>query len=485
VEIVNKTKRLAYNSLIYSIGTFLPVLVNFILIPLYTRYLSTDDYGIMSIADIITKITTILLAMGLPVTIVRFYYDFKDNPYSAKKYLGAIISFVVLIGLTVSGILTIWGEGLFKYFLSEKSALFNPYIIMAIWTSFFALTSSIIANWYQAKSMPWYHVIITSINFLTLTSLMVYFVVLQNGGALGAIKAGLVSSIFVFIIMIPIIIKESRLNLSLKRIAPSLKFSLPLIPVSLASWLLIFIDRILLERYTNLSQVGIYSLGYSAGMVMMLIVASIHKAWAPFFFTRLKNGFGVKLFGEITTYYIALVSLIGLFGSLFSKELIMLLTTPDYYNAYTLVPLVILGYIFYGFYNVVTTPLFYKKKTNLILIYTLISVIVNIGLNIWWIPLFGMIGAAYATAVSYFVLFILGIVSSQKNMKVPYQYSKMLGILAITGTIYICILQLFDDSILIKSLGIIVYILALYIFGIINKNDISKIYKTLNRHENN
>jgi len=477
IDTRHQVKNLARNSLIYNIGNFLPIIVNFLLIPLYTRYLTTADYGIISIADIITKIMTIILAMGLPIAIVRFYHDFKDSQANLARYLGAIISWIMLIGIIITGALHLWGQPLFGWLINGGELLFNPYIVMAIWTSFFALTTSIVVNWFQAQNKPWQHIALSLISFLALTSLTIYFVVVNHEGALGAVKAGLIAAIILFVLLLPMIMRMCSFNLSKKIILPSLKFSLPLIPAALASWLLIFIDRIILKNYTTLEDVGVYSLGYSAGMVMMLIVASIHKAWAPFFFEKADQNQNSKLFGKITSYYVAIILFIGLIGSLFSRELIILITTPAYYGAAAVVPLVILGYVLYGFYTMSTTPLFYKKKTSLILVYVLVAAIVNIILNLWWIPTLGMMGAAYATTVSYFVLFLLGWWGTHRSYVIPYEYIKLLGILVMAGIVYAVPIIFFPSSIPMKIGALAVYVICLWGFGIINKSNINKMHK--------
>lgn len=473
-----KVKKLVHNSIIYNISGLIPIFVNILLVPIYTRILTPADYGIISIAEIITRIITVVLLMGVPSAIVRFYYDFRDRPNTLKSYLGAIISFMMLVGLGVTISLVLWGRPLFNFIFQDANQLFNPYIILAICTAFLLSILPLVVNLYRVLQQAIPVLIINLTHFVLASGLIIYFVVVQREGALGSLKASLIASLIMFIVLLPFLLKQIKINLTKKYILPSLRFGLPLVPHALALWLLVFFDRILIKYYLTLSDVGIYSLGYSASMIMSVIVIAIQKAWEPFFLDRMSNNQDPILFAKLSTYYAFLIITIGLLGSMFSQELINLITGPDYRTAASVVPPIILAYIFHGFYLMSVTLLFYKKMTSRLPIFTLIAALVNIGLNLLLIPTLGIVGAAYATTVGYLVLFMITFIVAKRAYVIPYEYGKLLTIFATAIVIYLSgsMLVLSPAMLIMTKVGMLLaYIVILLYLRVITTDDIKKI----------
>ena len=164
---MKQIRQLIQNSVIYNLGNFLPVLINILLIPLYTKLLVPADYGILSIADIVIRISVVLISMGVTSAIVRFYFDFKDNKPKLKKYLGSIISLVILIGIPLILALSFWGEPLFGLFIGRINTIFHLYINLVIWIALLSIFLPMLVTLYkaQAQALP-----ATTLN--TLTSLV-------------------------------------------------------------------------------------------------------------------------------------------------------------------------------------------------------------------------------------------------------------------------------------------------------------------------
>ena len=472
-------KKITKGSLIFASGHIFVKVIGIFLIPIYTRYLTPADYGILSIVSVIGTILFIVLSMGCDTAVMRFYYDYREHKEELKSYLGTIAIFLLGINLIIILLINYTGAGLFEVLIKDKSITFNPYMKLKIYSTYLGLASIIPLMLFRVKEKPLNYISATTFQFIISVSFIIYFVVFLKQGALGSIKGGLYASLILFIIYILLTIKEINFNFHFSKLIDTLRFSLPLVPHNLAGWILSLSDKLILQRYSSLSEVGLYSLGYSLGMVMNFIVMSINFAWAPFFFDMAKTNKDAKqIFARITTLWMIFISFICISGILFSREIIILLTTEKFYGSALVIPIILVSYFLNGMYFMVVNAIFYLKKTKVLPIFTFISAIVNIGLNFWWIPKFGMMGAAYATLVSFIVQFLLVYKYSIKIYPIPYEYKKMGVVLFIFIVIYLVnMVYSFDNfaiSIPYKFGLLCVFILGLIITKVVKIEEIKK-----------
>ena len=262
----------------------------------------------------------------------------------------------------------------------------------------------------------------------------------------------------------------------------SLKFGIPLIPHTLAGWILTLIDRIFLNNYQSIAIVGLYSLGYQFGMIMSLITTSINFAWAPFFMSTAKEkGEDAKpIFKQLTTYYMMAIIFIGLAISMFAKDVIFLMTTPEYYESYKIIPIIIGSYVLNGMYFMIVNQIFYTKQTKYLPIATVGSALINIVLNYLWIPEYGMIGAAYATLFSFAFALIFTWIISYRVYPIHYEYKRIVKIIGAACVVFIISSNISYVNILLdmafKSIILMLFPISLIITGVITKSELKTCY---------
>jgi len=471
-------KRLIKGSFVYGIGKILPGAVGLFLIPVYTRFLTTSDYGIVAVATSVSSIFGIIFGMGLRGAVTRNYFDYAEDPDEIKGYLGTIAIFFLLIGFTFTVALTIFGKPIFDFLLSRVS--FYPYIALSLWTAFFGAGMGIILSLYRAQEQAVRYVSIQIGKFLISIGLIIYFVVTLHQGALGKIKGGFFAGLIFFVLFLILISRESKFSFSRNKLHNALMFGLPLVPHLLSGWVLAAADRLLLERMASLSEVGLYNLGYQLGLVMSFVVFSINSAWTPIFYDTAKNKkYARIIFSKMFTVYTVFVSTLAASIILFSKEVILILAAEAFHKAYLVVPAVAVGYLFQGLYFMSVTPIFYKKKTYVMPLLTGFAAASNIGLNLLWIPKFGMMGAAYATTLSFALLCIATHIFAQRFYRIPYEYVKVAIMGALLSGIYL--LNYFWDfqgiviPIMIKIGMLLVFITGIFLFKIISFKELRKL----------
>jgi O-antigen/teichoic acid export membrane protein len=171
---------------------------------------------------------------------------------------------------------------------------------------------------------------------------------------------------------------------------------------------------------------------------MSLIVSAINYAWTPIFYDIAKNARDARnILSRMFTLYMVVISTLAVGIILFSREVIFIMAAKPFHKAYLVAPAVTLGYLFQGLYFMSVTPIFYEKKTHIMPLLTGIAAAANIGFNMLWIPKLGMMGAAYATLVSFALLFLLTHYIAQRYYRLPYDYRRIAIMGLLVAGIYV------------------------------------------------
>ena len=480
--VLSDIKRISKHSLGFFIGTILTQAIGFFLLPIYTRYLTPADYGIISIASVIASILSIVYIFGMRGAIGRFYFDYYHDKNELREYISTICITVFSVSFVLTLLLYLWGDAIFSVVTPEIP--FYPYLTLVIWTTFLSIPLNFAFILLQTRERSLIYSLINVVKFLLASAAIIIFVVLFQEGALGSLKGQLIATAVFCFVGLALLRKDIGLSFSQKKLRESLSFGLPMIPHELAGWTSSLIDRILLASYTTLTTVGLYSLGYTFGSILSLVTTSINFAWVPFFFStaKEKGKEAGPIFARLTSFYVIFLLFMALGIALFSENLIILLTTPEFYGAARIVPFIVLVFVFDGMYYMVVNQLFFVKKTGFVSFSTLTAALLNVGLNVLLIPRYGMAGAAMAAVMSYAYSFVLVFYFSQKHYPIKYEYTRIAKTCSLALGVFLIALTLPELDMLYdiasKCLLIGGYLAGIVIFGIITPKELA-IWKTI------
>jgi len=217
-------------------------------------------------------------------------------------------------------------------------------------------------------------------------------------------------------------------------IRESLLFGLPLVPHLVMASALVVADRFILEHYRGLAEVGVYSLAYTFGMIMFLVTQSLSQAWLPMFFDLAGCGSENRaLLGRTCSGLALLLAALACVGMLLSPLFINLCLDPRYRSAASIVPLVVMGYLFHGLFSLFDLSLLHSKRTTSVFVISLLAFTANLALNFALIPRWGMYGAAWATTIAYAVEALGAFLMAQHFFPLPWRIVEILSALAISG----------------------------------------------------
>jgi O-antigen/teichoic acid export membrane protein len=266
---------------------------------------------------------------------------------------------------------------------------------------------------------------ITVTRFAITVGLNLYFVLFLRKGVEGILLSNLFASLLILILLVPIAIRYLKKALSISLLKQLLRFGLPLIPAVLCVLVIDLSDRYILEFFSGLEQVGIYSLGYRLGMIMTLFVSAFRIAWPPFFLSVAEQEDAKEIYSRVFTYFMLAGVTLFLGVSLYLKIVLHLFVGEQYWEASPVVPFILLSYLFYGLYVNCIVGVYITKKTKPIPYVTGFAAAVNIVLNLLLIPRFGMMGAALATLMAYMSMAASLYLINKKVFPIQYEMARL------------------------------------------------------------
>lgn len=450
------SNNLIKNGAYYTLGTFILQGINFLTLPLYTRILTTRDFGITSLYTAWQAIVVIFLCLQTFSTIQNAKVTYDDDEYREYNSNIVILSF---ISFAIFSIFIM----AFSKKLSNFSGLSINLIFLMLLHSFFSLgvtfKNTILRFDGKAEKQLFISIFYTILN----VGLSIFFItsVPQVEKATGKILGAVVPSIILGGYFYLEIIFKKKPTFKKEHFIFCLTLGLPLILHNLSHIVLTSSDRMMIERFIGLEETGIYGFTYTIGTILSTAAGAFGSAWVPWYFQKLKseNHNEIKIYSKNYLDFFTLVTM----GFIFiSPEIVRFMGSSDYWIGKYFLPWIIFGCYFIFLYSFPVNYEFYVKKTNYIALGTSLSAIINLVLNFIFIPKYGSFGAALTTLASYFFLFIFHEIITRKKLNYklfsPLQYSYRIIIITVSCFIYTKIV----DIIILRY--IIILILAIIFF---------------------
>lgn len=402
-----RANKLIANASVYITGNVLQRATEFLLIPLWTYFLTPSDYGVSGVLSAYVNLLVWVLLLGMQGSVARHYFDYVNNIDELKSYITSVVGFNIVSGFIVTLLLDVFGAPLWLAVMGDAIP-FHPLVRIMLWTAYFRIWIQYPMVVYQARQQARSFMLSQWGNFGFNVVCALVLVVWLRMGVTGKMLSLLISVVIMGVILMALLARDwfsPRLNWGYMRKA--LLYGLPLVPHNVFSWALHTLDRVILQRFVSLAEVGVYTLGYNLGMAMQVLVIAINHAWMPYFYRMMINDHEPeKKMVRVVSLYIGLMGGICLLGILLAPDFIKLVLPSNYDPAIPFVGPVLLGYLLLGYFYFFSSPLFYHKKTGYIPLLTGFSAVLSAALNLLLIPQFGAIASAWVTTITYAVLLL-------------------------------------------------------------------------------
>ncbi len=393
------TVNLKKASTYYFVGNIFNKGVAFLMIPIFTRILSSYDYGIMSTYNSWIGILSMVIGFALHTGIRLAFVDFKDQ---YDDYMSATAFFTIISSAAMS--VMILGVAWILGFKTQL-LLIGLCLLQSSATALVQDYSYYLMMKYQYK-MRTALMILPNIISIILSMAVIIFV-FDNEKYMGRIiPTALVTAAFAIYVLI-LIFKKSRVLWKKEYLVYGLRISAPLIIHGIALNVLSQSDRTMITMLADASQTGIYSLIYNFSMVATVITTSLEGVWVPWFIIKMEEKNQEKLINKSVKDYINLMTYAMFCLTLVAPEIVKLMADKIYWEGIVIIPPVVLANFVVFMYTLYVNIEHYYKRTIYITINTLIAAGINIILNFIFIPYFGYVAAAYTTLISYIISFVL------------------------------------------------------------------------------
>ncbi len=393
-------KRFAGQSAVYAAGDVLARGLTFALLPFYQLFVSKAEFGLIGLATSLAMVLAIFLNLSLHGSVAILYVE-TTSEAERRRHWGSIWLFTLIAGFVLTLGLDRFGEPLFRTVFTK---LPFEYVRLALWYSFFYNTFSLIPQAvFRIREQPVRYVATTLITALITAALILYLLIVREQGAMGYLRGQLWAAAAMAVAYVLLFARNVAWTLDVQWLRQSLVLTLPLIPHGLSLWALSVSDRIVLDRFVSLDEIGVYYVGYQLSMGMAVATAAVNKAWLPLFVKAIKDERERHHLPTLTTYYALIIAL----GGLVLVALLPIFVQtflPAYQAAVSITFWVVLGYTAHGLYYLPASYLMARKDTRWIPIATAISAATNVSLNLLFVPVYGIFAAAVNTLVSYAVL---------------------------------------------------------------------------------
>jgi len=482
--VIDYVKRIFKHTTFYGISNIFLSLTAFILIPLYTLALLPKEYGIYAIITLFGSVVFYVYDMGIISALIRHYLDFDTSDIEKRKMIASTAFWFFAVTASIFSTFLIWSSGRMSL-LILGSRNYAPLIQLMVAIIFLKTVSGVSITMLRIQERSSLFMSLFIFQGLGIIGFSYLFLLVLKRGIFGVFESMLLATFIFATLSIIFTYRNYGFSFSFSYLAKMLKYGLPLCSVLLFTWVIDFSDRYFLKYFLTLNDVGIYSLAYKFGQIVYMAMLSFLMAWGPILFDIVKKKKAQEVLARLSTYVVAAFVLVTLAVSLFSRELVLLMTDSAYHNSHKVIPLISFSYYLFGIYMLFLSGILVSKQVLKQPVILGSAAAVNILLNIILIPAMGIIGAAIATVITYFFVVCYTYVLAQRSYPIPYELKRLTLITIMGGIIYSFTRFITTDSmvqaILIKLVIFSSYPVILFALGIFSKQEVRRAKEALRR----
>ena len=410
-------------------ATMLMVALNFIkpaigifLLPLYLNVLSDSEYGLYTLMVAVSGIVNIVGTFRINASMSTFYWDYNHDERLTQKYLQQLFSFSFLLSIICTLFFLVFGPTLFGLIFKDETITFYPYGIIVVATGVLNATNSVYYIYLKNRKEFNKLSLIILTQIILAVAIQVVLILGYKKGVYGLLLGVMIPYLLTLFYIISIEPKILNFRFNKKMLAPSLKYSIALIPFLLIYWLSSTGDRIILEKYLDLGVIGQYALLMTIAGVLFLVADSVMNGIRPFLYEWLQSrkddnkSYPIKLI----KFYIALniitsggILLIGHNLSFITDKEAFLKAIPYFTLATTIVYL-------RSYLLLFNMQLNYTKSSKVISSISIISLVVLLSLYHVLSEHYGLEGVLYAGIIAGVLTSIIFYVVAQMKLRIDY-----------------------------------------------------------------
>ena len=465
----NKNAKALKSGFWYVFANFLVRGISIITTPIFSRLLTHDEVGSYSNFHSWVTIAVIVVTMRMESSMISAKFDYKDRLGQYNRSM-----------ITLTGVITgIWAlvVNAFPSFFTDRFGFSQFYInLMLIYCFFHAIINIFQINERYAFRYK-RSVFIAILTAVSTAVFSVLLVLVMKDRLTGRVIGGIFPVAVIGLVLFCIFFKRDR-SVDPSSWAYTLKISLPYIPHLLSLQVLNSVDRIMITRICGAADNALYTIAYSCGHIVTLLMTAMNRAYSPWLGDKLNEGAKGEI-RKVTNYYISLFCVLAVGMMLLAPELLLVMGGRSYLEARYVMPPVAMGCVCQFIYTLYVNVEQFKKKTIGMAIASVSAALLNYGLNAYFIPIYGYNAAAYTTLAGYLFLLTFHMLLVRR-MKLGDVFDNRYVLLIVGGMMLLTLgINLIYGHTIMRYLLILVYIAAIALIAIKKKELIMNIAKKI------
>lgn len=462
------------DSVIYAIPSIVSRGLAVILIPLYTRVLSPADYGSFDLLSAFAVLVNLTVALEVSQGVARFYSGEQDAErrvaYASSAFWFTIFCYTVFLGVALifstALSLLVMGRG-------GMETAFQVGVVYIFINGIFYL----IQNQFRWELRSAHYAIISMIVSISTAVLAVILTYVWTWGLVGLLFGMAGGALLGTLYGLWYLRNSFRFQFHWARLREMLVFSAPLIPSGISVFVSQYIDRLMINHYLSLDDVGLFGIGFRVASIVGLVIVGFQGALAPLIYAHYRDPATPAQLARIFRIFVSFALLLFFMVSVFAKEIMTVLTVPAYYDAANIVVFLVPAILLSNMY-IFAPGTAIEKKTHIILWINVGGALLNVLLNAVMIPIFGIEGASVAKLISYGMVFGAYMWFSQRLYHVPHDWKMLMQ-----TTLFVAVasywISRFDGSfeiaLTIKMFAFSATILVILVTGLIQLSELKKL----------
>lgn len=411
-------RKLLKESILYTAGNVLQKLGDFVFIPIFTYYLTVEEYGDLSLYLSIIPLLLLLFQQGTRTGFLRLYYEYDED--KDKSLYTTVLLYNIIASIALIVVVCIFRET-FVGLITTRLTFFPAGILIlsiAFTNNIFQLNLA----YFQVKHKAGFYVVYSLLCFFCRYGLIIALIIFKKMGLLGYLSGYFTANLALVFLPNLIYLIKKKFTFSTDYLIPLLTFSLPVVPHLVSTWVYNLSSRVIVQRYVSTEDYGVFSLGANIAVASSVLVSSFSLAWGPHYLsiaTQEMNNAAAILKRDILLS-LKLFSIVFLGLLMFSRELVAIAGKNTlYHSAYRIMPFMVLGYFFFLMCVFIMNSFYLRKKTLLLSLISISTGAFSIFNLVYFSRNYGILGAAMATPVNYGVLFVAIAFFSQRIFPIP------------------------------------------------------------------
>jgi O-antigen/teichoic acid export membrane protein len=425
--LIEKIREAGSHTLIYGLGAAVQTMLGFVLIPLYTRYYTPEIYGVLSLVVLCGTLAGAVFYLGASSALSRSYYDYSDE--AERKKVNSTSLLLILFGAIMQVLLGF----LFRDRLSMLlfgSTKYAIHINLALVSSALSFTNNLFYLLLRFERKSKQVILINILALVSGASLIVGMLTGLKMGVMAPILGDAINQLLIFGVLFYVTRKSFTWGYSKREIGIQLHYGIPTVLSGLLFYLITSADRLMMNKWFSLSEVGIYALGCKIGMVIHpLFINPFCQIWAPMRMQYRQDRNFTELYKVMLTYYFAIGLFFSVAVSLFARDILICFSgRPEYHIAYQIVPVIMAAYLVYGAINIVDFGVALSRKVIYHVYAFGAALVVNVGLNWILLPRYGYRASAVVLLLTFVVLTAVVFWVSQHLYRIQYEGGRLLAL---------------------------------------------------------